>query len=65
MSDFGRQSVGDKVASAVKPDSEKSTPEHLKDKVVGSVDNAAGKATPEEDKSILQKASDAVFGESK
>lgn len=65
MSDFGRQSVGDKVANAVKPDSEKSTPEHLKDKITGTVDNAAGKATPEEDKSILQKASDAVFGDSK
>jgi hypothetical protein len=65
MSDFGRQSVGDKVSAAVKPDSEKSTPEHLKDKVAGSVDNAAGHGTPEEDKSILQKASDAVFGDSK
>lgn len=65
MSDFGRQSVGDKVSAAVKPDSEKSTPEHLKDKVTGSVDNAAGHGTAEEDKSILQKASDAVFGDSK
>ncbi|CAK7904601.1 hypothetical protein CAAN1_13S00606 [[Candida] anglica] len=65
MSDAGRQSLGDKVSAAVKPDSEKSTPEHIKDSVVGSVDNAAGHATTDNNKSILQQASDAVFGESK
>lgn len=65
MSDLGRQSIGDKVSAAVKPDSEKSTPEHVKDTIVGKADDAAGKATRDEDKTLLQKASDAVFGESK
>lgn len=65
MSDLGRQSVTDKAQAALKPDSEKSTPEHLKDKVVGSVDNAAGKGTSENDKSFVQSASDAIFGEKK
>lgn len=65
MSDFGRQSIGDKVSAAVKPDSEKSTPEHVKDAIAGKVDNAAGHGTSQNDKSVLQQASDAVFGDKK
>lgn len=65
MSDLGRQSVTDKAAAAIKPDSEKSTPEHLKDKIVGKTDNAAGHGTSDNDKSFVQSASDAIFGEKK
>ena len=62
MSDAGRQDIGDKVKAAVTPESQKSTGESIGDTLKGKADNVAGKATPEEDKSILQKASDAVFG---
>ncbi|EDK42453.1 white colony protein WHS11 [Lodderomyces elongisporus NRRL YB-4239] len=65
MSDLGRQNIGDKVESAVKPDSQKSTGESLKDTVAGKVDDFAGKGQSDKDKSWTQKASDAVFGESK
>lgn len=65
MTDTGRQGFTDKVESAVKPDSQKSTFESAKDTVLGKADSAAAKATPEEDKSFAQKASDAIFGESK
>lgn len=65
MSDFGRQDIGDKVKSAVKPDSQKSTPEQLKDTIAGKADNAAGSGTSDNQKSFVQQASDAVFGEKK
>ncbi|QBM86455.1 Heat shock protein 9/12 [Metschnikowia aff. pulcherrima] len=65
MSDTGRKSVGDKIESAVKPDSQKGTGELLKDKVTDNVDNAVGDNTRSGDKSFLQQASDAVFGEKK
>ncbi|KAL7665754.1 White colony protein WHS11 [[Candida] zeylanoides] len=65
MSDFGRQDVSDKIHNAVKPDSEKSTPEHLTDKVKGALDNAVGHGTSSNDKSTFQQASDAIFGDSK
>lgn len=65
MSDIGRQDLSDKVSSAVKPDSQKSTLEKAKDTVVGSVDNVIGGNSSDKDKSFTQLASDAVFGEKK
>lgn len=62
MSDLGRKDIGDKVKSTVKPDSEKSNFENLKDTVTDKVDNAASKGTPNDQKSYVQQASDAVFG---
>lgn len=65
MSDTGRKDIGDKISSAVKPDSQKSTPELWKDKATDKLDNAVGDNTRDGDKSFLQQASDAVFGEKK
>lgn len=65
MSDTGRKDFTDKVASAVKPDSQKGTFELGKDKVTDKVDNTIGDNTRQGDKSFLQQASDAVFGEKK
>ncbi|TFY72225.1 hypothetical protein EVG20_g799 [Dentipellis fragilis] len=62
MTDAGRQSFTDKVSNAVKPDSQKTTSEHLGDKVTGKADSAASTAQPESQKSYTQKASDAVTG---
>ncbi|KAG9002598.1 hypothetical protein FRB94_005855 [Tulasnella sp. JGI-2019a] len=62
MSDTGRESITDKVGAAVKPNSEKSTTEHLSDSVKGKADNVAGSAQPESEKSYVQQASDAVSG---
>ncbi|KAI5369649.1 Putative Heat shock protein 9/12 [Septoria linicola] len=58
MSDSLRQDTTDKVASAVKPDSQKSTTESLGDKAKGTGDSVAGKAQPEGEKSTFQQASD-------
>lgn len=65
MSDAGRKDISDKIASAVKPDEQKGTFELGKDKVTDKLDNAVGDNTRSGDKSILQQASDAVFGEKK
>merc|ERR1712110_51768 len=62
MSDLGRQSYTDKVTSAVKPDSQKSTTEHVGDKVTGTYDRAADALQPQSDKSTTQKAGDHVRG---
>lgn len=62
MSDAGRKSIGDKIESAIKPDSQKSTGELVKDKVTDNVDNTVGDHTRKGDKSFIQQASDAVFG---
>lgn len=62
MSDLGRKDIGDKVKSAVKPDSEKSNLEHFSDKISDKVDNAIGDNTSNEGKSFVQQASDAIFG---
>ncbi|BEI84158.1 hypothetical protein CcaverHIS002_0407620 [Cutaneotrichosporon cavernicola] len=62
MSDIGRQSLGDKIASAVKPDSQKSTLEKAGDFVKGKADTVAAAAQPTESKSTTQKISDAVSG---
>ncbi|KAG8849336.1 hypothetical protein FRB96_000872 [Tulasnella sp. 330] len=65
MSDTGRESITNKVGAAVKPDSEKSTTEHLGDTVKGKADNVAGSAQPESEKSYVQQASDALSGNQK
>lgn len=65
MSDLGRKDISDKISSAVKPDSEKSTLEKGKDTVTDKLDNTVGDNTRGGDKSFVQQASDAVFGEKK
>lgn len=52
----------DKVASNLKPDSQKSTLEQGSDKVKGAADSVAGSVQPQGEKSATQKASDAVSG---
>ncbi|EJD35303.1 hypothetical protein AURDEDRAFT_75451 [Auricularia subglabra TFB-10046 SS5] len=53
MSDIGRQSFTDKVGAAVKPDSQKTTTEHLGDKFHGK---------PQGEKSFGQKVGDTFTG---
>lgn len=65
MSDTGRKDISSKISSAVKPDSQKTTPELAKDKVTDTVDNVVGDSSRSGDKGFLQQASDAVFGEKK
>lgn len=65
MSDAGRKDISDKISSAIKPDEQKGTFELGKDKVTDTLDNAVGDNTRSGDKSFLQQASDAVFGEKK
>lgn len=65
MTDAGRKDLSDKISSSVKPDSQKGSVELAKDKVTDSLDNAVGDNTRSGDKSFLQQASDAVFGEKK
>ncbi|KAN0114105.1 Heat shock protein 9/12 domain containing protein [Russula decolorans] len=60
MSDQARQSLTDKAATALKPDSEKSTPEHMGDKIKGKADHIASKVQPESEKSSGQKVGDAL-----
>ncbi|KAG9002597.1 hypothetical protein FRB94_005854 [Tulasnella sp. JGI-2019a] len=62
MSDTGRQSITDKIGAAVKPDSEKSTTEHISDTVKGKADNVGSGAQPESEKSYVQQATDAITG---
>ncbi|KAF9241601.1 heat shock protein 9/12-domain-containing protein [Melanogaster broomeanus] len=62
MSDTGRQSTTDKAAASVKPDSQKSATEQLRDTVRGGTDSAASTLQPEGKKSDTQKASDVVSG---
>lgn len=65
MSDAGRQDISDKIHDKLKPNSEKSTPEHFGDKIKGSLDNFVGHATPSHDKSKTQQVSDKIFGDNK
>ncbi|KAF5357397.1 hypothetical protein D9758_005932 [Tetrapyrgos nigripes] len=64
MSDTGRQSLSDKATAALKPDSEKSTTEHLGDKFGGKADSAASTVQPQSEKSTTQKVGDTVSGNS-
>lgn len=63
MSDLGRKDFDDKLKSKITPNSEKSNLENAKDHVTDKLDSVAGKATRDEDKSLAQKASDAIFGD--
>lgn len=60
MSDTGRQSLSDKATAAMKPDSEKSTSEHLGDKFKGTSDSMASSMQPQSEKSTTQKMGDSV-----
>ncbi|KZV79208.1 hypothetical protein EXIGLDRAFT_632404 [Exidia glandulosa HHB12029] len=62
MSDAGRQSLSDKVGAALKPDSQKTTTEHMGDKFHGKLDNAAGSMQPQGEKSYTQKVGDTFSG---
>ncbi|VDB90034.1 unnamed protein product [Peniophora sp. CBMAI 1063] len=64
MSDAGRQSFGDKASAALKPDSEKSTTEHIGDSVKGTTDSVASSLQPQGEKSTTQKAGDTLSGNS-
>ncbi|KAJ7219493.1 heat shock protein 9/12-domain-containing protein [Mycena pura] len=64
MSDTGRESLTDKAGAALKPDSQKSTTEHLGDKTRGVGDSIASTLQPESDKSATQKAGDTVSSNS-
>lgn len=64
MSDTGRQSLTDKAGAALKPDSEKSTTEHLGDKLKGKTDSAASSVQPQNEKSYTQKVGDAFSSNS-
>ncbi|RMX97277.1 hypothetical protein D0868_10732 [Hortaea werneckii] len=55
-----RHGAGDKLASNLKPDSEKSTLEKGQDQVKGAADSLAGQAQPEDQKSYTQQATDAI-----
>ncbi|KAK1922302.1 heat shock protein 9/12-domain-containing protein [Papiliotrema laurentii] len=62
MSDFGRQSLGDKAGAAMKPDSQKSYLEQAGDAIKGKTDSAASTAQPESQKSYTQQAGDMLSG---
>ncbi|OSX66168.1 hypothetical protein POSPLADRAFT_1131480 [Postia placenta MAD-698-R-SB12] len=64
MSDTGRQSLTDKAGAALKPDSEKSTMEHLGDKLKGKSDSAASSVQPQNEKSYTQQIGDAFSSNS-
>ncbi|KAG8932933.1 hypothetical protein FRC01_011650 [Tulasnella sp. 417] len=60
MSDTGRQSFTDKAGAALKPDSEKSTTEHMGDKLKGTGDSMASAMQPQSEKSNTQKMGDTM-----
>ncbi|KAG1752955.1 heat shock protein 9/12-domain-containing protein [Suillus lakei] len=62
MADTGRQSMTDKAASTVKPDSQKSMTEQAGDKVKGVSDSVASTLQPQSEKSTTQKAGDTMSG---
>ncbi|KAF5377135.1 hypothetical protein D9757_008770 [Collybiopsis confluens] len=64
MSDNARQSLTDKAGAAMKPDSQKSTTEHIGDKFKGTADSAASTAQPQSEKSTTQRMGDTVSGNS-
>jgi hypothetical protein len=80
MSDLGRQSFTglssptsltiaylsliDKASAAIKPDSEKTTTEHVGDKFKGTGDSVASTLQPQSEKSYGQKIGDTVSGNS-
>eukprot|EP00262_Sarcandra_glabra_P021348 TRINITY_DN8980_c0_g1_i1.p2 TRINITY_DN8980_c0_g1~~TRINITY_DN8980_c0_g1_i1.p2 ORF type:complete len:119 (+),score=26.73 TRINITY_DN8980_c0_g1_i1:54-359(+) len=63
MSDSLRQDTSDKVASSLKPESQKSTLESANDSLKSAADSAASYVQPQGEKSTTQKATDAVSGD--
>ncbi|CAK9784999.1 heat shock protein 9/12 [Cutaneotrichosporon oleaginosum] len=63
MSDIGRQGLGDKLASAAKPDSQKTVLEQATDFVKGKADAVASAVQPQQEKSTTQKIGDAISGD--
>jgi len=64
MSEAGRQSFTDKAGAAMKPDSQKTTTEHVGDSLKGTADSVASTLQPNESKSNTQKAGDTLSGNS-
>ncbi|PAV17624.1 heat shock 9 [Pyrrhoderma noxium] len=64
MSDNMRQSFGDKMEGAMKPDSEKSSFEQMGDKVKSNADSMASSMQPESEKSYTQQFGDMLSGNS-
>ncbi|KAB5593309.1 hypothetical protein CTheo_3227 [Ceratobasidium theobromae] len=60
----GRQSFTDKAGAALKPDSQKSTTEHIGDTIKGNADSMASTLQPNESKSDSQKLGDTFSGNS-
>lgn len=58
MSDNLRKDLSSKVGEAVKPDSQKTTGEKVKETVTGQADKLAGKAQPDNNKSGIQQLAD-------
>lgn len=59
---IGRKPMSEQVGDKMKPDTEKSTTEHMRDKASGMYDRAAGAAQPESQKSTSQKMGDSMRG---
>merc|ERR1712137_1101960 len=64
MADTGRQSMTDKAAASMKPESQKSMTEQASDKVKGMSDSVASTLQPQSEKSTTQKAGDTMSGNS-
>ncbi|KAJ7724454.1 heat shock protein 9/12-domain-containing protein [Mycena maculata] len=64
MADTGRQSLTDKAGAAIKPDSQKTTTEHVGDSLKGTVDSVASTFQPTSEKSTTQKAGDTLSSNS-
>ncbi|KAF4576720.1 hypothetical protein EYR36_000684 [Pleurotus pulmonarius] len=64
MSDAGRQSFTDKAGAAMKPDSQKTTTEHMGDYVKGTMDSMASTMQPNSDKSGTQRMGDSMTSNS-
>ncbi|KAH8119155.1 heat shock protein 9/12-domain-containing protein [Phellopilus nigrolimitatus] len=64
MSDNNRWGFTDRAEAKLKPDSEKSTTEHVGDKFKGKGDNVASSAQPQNEKSYPQKIGDTVTSNS-
>lgn len=62
MSDHYRKDIHEKIESKLKPDSQKTTDELMKDRATDKLDNAVGDNTRNGDKGIVQQAADKVFG---
>ncbi|KAF8472630.1 heat shock protein 9/12-domain-containing protein [Kalaharituber pfeilii] len=62
MSDTGRKPMSEQLGDKIKPESQKSTTEAMRDKSSGMMDRAAGAVQPESQKSSTQKMGDSTRG---